>query len=120
MLIDSVSCSMLKSATAGRTSCAKATLDHKMAHRITNACVDFTRIEDRIERENKRCAMFVRLTFAAAMMLVATSGHAHELYLKPDSYQIELGDRLQAEIKVGEEFEGGRYIFIFLCTNPPT
>ncbi|MEO1138319.1 MAG: DUF4198 domain-containing protein [Pseudomonadota bacterium] len=37
--------------------------------------------------------------------------HAHELFLQPQSYQIAVGDPLLAEVKVGEDFDGGRNIF---------
>jgi len=45
----------------------------------------------------------------AVSTFVATPITAHEMWLQPTSFQIEPGDVLEADIRVGQDFVGGRF-----------
>lgn len=54
--------------------------------------------------------MFRSVCFIFCAVFASTI-QAHELFLQPQSYQIDVGAPLVAEVKVGEEFDGGRSIY---------
>ncbi len=47
----------------------------------------------------------------AVVLMMSATVQAHELFLQPDSYQLDTGKPLVAEVKVGEAFEGSRSIY---------
>ena len=53
----------------------------------------------------------IRFLFPVLAALSAGSVQAHELFLQPETYELEAGAPLRAEIRVGEAFEGTRSIF---------
>lgn len=53
----------------------------------------------------------IRFLFPVFTALSVSSVQAHELFLQPETYELETGAPLRAEIRVGEAFEGSRSIF---------
>lgn len=51
-----------------------------------------------------------RLTCCLGLVLGGTV-QAHELFLQPQSYQLDMGQTIEAEVVVGEEFDGGRSMY---------
>lgn len=56
----------------------------------------------------------LRLTVAATLALILAMGKvgAHEFWISPEAYQIETGDRIEAALRVGEEFRGATQAYI--------
>ncbi len=46
---------------------------------------------------------------SAILTLLADPGYSHEFWIDPQSYQIQPGDRIVANLRVGEEFDGSSY-----------
>ena len=53
-----------------------------------------------------------RIAVAVATALLASPALAHEFWLEPRDFTVEPGERLEAEIKVGQNFKGNAYSYV--------
>lgn len=52
-----------------------------------------------------------RISIAVASLLWATAAQAHEFWISPEAYVTPKGVEVQAQLRVGQDFEGGSYSF---------
>lgn len=56
--------------------------------------------------------MFRTLFLALSMTCIGASAKAHEFWIDPVQHQVAAGETVIADIRVGQDFEGGAYSFI--------
>ena len=54
----------------------------------------------------------MRILSILVLMVAALPGAAHEFWISPDTYAVAEGEAMQAELRVGEDFEGPGYAFV--------
>ncbi|EPX77488.1 DUF4198 domain-containing protein [Litoreibacter arenae] len=52
-----------------------------------------------------------RILVSAALVSWAAAGHTHEFWISPEAYVTQNGGKVQAQLRVGEEFGGASYSF---------
>lgn len=64
------------------------------------------------------CAMFANMIYRNALLILAlvlgtiVPGQAHELWIAPERYQVEAGEKLKAQIRVGDQFIGPPNLYL--------
>ncbi len=56
--------------------------------------------------------MFRTLSIAASLACIATVAKGHEFWIDPENYIVEPGAQIVADIKVGEDFKGGKQSYL--------
>ena len=59
----------------------------------------------------------VKLVIIILLALSSLSGHTHELWLEPEKFTIQPNSKLNAHIKVGQEFNGDKFPYLFSETK---
>ena len=60
--------------------------------------------------------MFIRLFLIFIFSICASVLYGHEFWIDPVEYQVDLGEKIEADFRVGAEMDGARYAFITFRT----